>query len=722
MNAVLDIKDLSLSFPTWRGVVPALRDVSLTVGAGEIVGLVGESGSGKSVTAMSVLRLIPRAAVRIGGGSIVLLGRDVLGATEAELAALRGKLASMVFQEPMTALNPTMTIARQIVQVIRRHEPLSDTDAQGRAQKLLTEMQVQDAPRVLRSFPFELSGGLRQRVLIAMAFACNPRLLIADEPTTALDVTVQAQVLALLREQARERGTSVLFITHDLAVVAELCDRVYVMYAGRIVEHGPTAAVLRRPLHPYTAALLRSLPDQGQPRGMLAAIPGTAATAADSDSGCAFAPRCAYAHARCATLPPLIPIRSMVHPSGPTPSPNPLPQGEGEARLSAPPPLAGGGREDGGREAGFASVGMTSPYGDLAHAGACWLVAERRTPPPSTTDPVPPTAQAGAVLLQLADLRVRFPVGRTWRGTPRGFVHALNGVDLDVRRGETLGVVGESGCGKSTLGLAAMRLVRPTGGTVLFDGTDIWAAPSDALGKLRRRFQVVFQDPQASLDPRMTAGSAIAEPLRSIGLAPGKRAERALQLAAQVGLRADMLQRYPHEFSGGQRQRIAIARALALEPDLLVLDEPTSALDVSVQAQILNLLLDLQARLRLTYLFISHNVAAVRHIADRVAVMYLGQVVELGAAGDVLERPAHPYTRALLAAVPRLDNDEPVAPPVRDTELPSNRVLPTGCFFRARCLYATAGCERPQALAAFGAREVRCHRAAELRVSYQVTQ
>ncbi len=552
-----------------------------------------------------------------------------------------------------------MTIGRQIAQVIRRHERVSEAETQRRAEALLTEMQVQDAPRVLRSHPFELSGGLRQRVLIAMAFACNPRLLIADEPTTALDVTVQAQVLALLRERARERGTSVLFITHDLAVVAELCDRVYVMYAGRIVEHGATKVVLRRPLHPYTAALLRSWPEQGQARGMLAAIPGSAANASESELACAFRPRCAHAHDRCMELPPLF-----------------------------------------------------APGIDTGHAGACWLIAEGRpisVPSPAAAT-APPAARTGTPLLQLEGLQVHFPVGRTWSGASRGLVHALNGVDLEAGRGETLGIVGEFGCGKSTLGQAVMRLVRPTSGQVKFGGTDIWAAAPETLAKLRKRFQVVFQDPQASLDPRMNAGSAIAEPLQGSGLSPERRAERAALLATQVGLQPAMLSRYPHEFSGGQRQRIAIARALALEPELLVLDEPTSALDVSVQAQILNLLLDLQARLGLTYLFISHNVAAVRHIADRVAVMYLGQVVELGDADDVLGHPAHPYTRALLAAVPRLDSDEPVAPPVRDTELPSNRVLPTGCFFRSRCLYAAGGCERPQDLLATGERKVRCHR------------
>jgi peptide/nickel transport system ATP-binding protein len=321
-------------------------------------------------------------------------------------------------------------------------------------------------------------------------------------------------------------------------------------------------------------------------------------------------------------------------------------------------------------------------------------------------------------LLRLESLAVHFPVGRNWLGKPRGHVHALNGVDLTVRRGETLGIVGESGCGKSTLGQAVMRLVRPTGGRVVFDGEDIWTVPRGKLAAVRRRTQVVFQDPQSSLDPRMTAGSAIAEPLRVAGgVSRTERMARAARLAEQVGLRPQLLSRYPHEFSGGQRQRIAIARALALEPDLLVLDEPTSALDVSVQAQILNLLMELQRRLHLAYVFISHNVAVVRHIADRVAVMYLGQVVELGLATEVLERPAHPYTRALLASVPRLDREAPTAPPVRGTELPSNRVLPTGCFFRARCPHAAEGCDRPQALVPFAqspGREVRCHRAREL--------
>jgi peptide/nickel transport system ATP-binding protein len=666
-GAVVAIEDLALDFPTYRGVIPALAGITIAVAPGEIVGLVGESGSGKSVTAMSVIRLLPEGAMRVRQGQIHLLGRDVLGASPAALQGMRGRLASMIFQEPMNALNPTIRIGRQIVQVIRQHEPVGAAEAAARAGRLLSEMQVQDAPRVMRSFPFELSGGMRQRVLIAMAFACNPKLLIADEPTTALDVTVQAQVLALLRERARERGTSVLFITHDLAVVAQLCNRVYVMYAGRIVEQGATADVLNRPLHPYTRALLRSLPEAAVPKQPLAAIPGTAASPADALAGCAFRPRCDFAHERCTSLPPLL--------AGPA---------------------------------------------DPEQRAACWLVAEgapaSAAPAEGSLTEAPAARASEAPLLALKALEMRFPAEVNWLGRPQAHVHALNGVDLEIRRGETLGVVGESGCGKTTLGQAVMRLARPTAGQVLFEGTDIWTASGEALARLRRRFQIVFQDPQSSLDPRMPVGAIVGEPLAvAKSQSAAARQARIRQLAEQVGLRPELLARYPHEFSGGQRQRIAIARALALEPSLLVLDEPTSALDVSVQAQILNLLGELQRRLHLTYLFISHNVAVIRHIADRVAVMYLGQIVELGESTEVLERPAHPYTRALLAAVPKLDAARGLETPLRNTELPSNRRLPVGCFFRERCPFAAAGCEQPQALVPLaGSRSVRCHRAAEL--------
>jgi peptide/nickel transport system ATP-binding protein len=665
---IVEVQELSLEFATYRGAVRALDRVSLTVGPGEIVGLVGESGSGKSVTAMSLVRLLPPHAARITDGKIVLLGQDVVAAPETKLEDIRGRSASMVFQEPMNALNPTIRIGRQITQVIRRHEAVSEAEAAARAEKLLSEMQVPDARRVMRNYPFELSGGMRQRVLIAMAFSCNPKVLIADEPTTALDVTVQAQVLALLRERARERGISVLFITHDLAVVAQLCDRVYVMYAGKVIEEGTTGAVLQRPLHPYSRALLRALPEFVAPKQPLASIPGTVPNLIHPPEGCRFRPRCPFAFEPCGQTPPLI--------EGP---------------------------------------------GEPAHRAACWLLNEKQAP---VFEPVTPGATAApsatparAPLLRLENIHMRFPVGANWLGRPQAQVHALNGVDLEIRRGETLGIVGESGCGKSTLGQAVMALLKPTEGRVLFDGTDPWSLTGNELRRLRRRFQVVFQDPQSSLDPRMPVWQVITEPL-SIGERRAKRwlKDRARALAEQVGLRGDQLDRFAHEFSGGQRQRIAIARALALEPDLIVLDEPTSALDVSVQAQILNLLMELQSRLNLTYLFVSHNVSVIRHIADRVAVMYLGQVVEAGPTASLLSKPAHPYTRALLAAVPTLDRTTSISAPLRNTDLPSVVNLPKGCFFRERCPLAIQGCEQPQALlpTSQSDRLARCQRAEEL--------
>jgi peptide/nickel transport system ATP-binding protein len=657
---VLDIRNLSLEFSTHRGAVQALHGVSLVVGPGEIVGLVGESGSGKSVTAMSAIRLLPPKMSRITDGSIAVLGRDLSTATARDWRHIRGKQVSMVFQEPMSALNPTLRIGVQITQVLRRHESMSAATAGRRALQLLAEMHVADPGRVLRSHPFELSGGMRQRVLIAMAFACDPQLLIADEPTTALDVTVQAQVLALIRERARARGTAVLFITHDLAVVSQLCSRIYVMYAGEVVESGATDDVLRTPCHPYTRALLRSLPESAAPGQPLRSISGTLPSLIDPPAGCRFRDRCELSESRCALPPP------------------------------------------------FESVGSGM------HAAACWLAGP--TPEADPTAPAAPPAatEADAVhprpLVELIGAEVRFPLGRNWLGRPALTVHALNGVDLRIRRGETLAVVGESGCGKSTLAQLIMGLVQPAAGVVRFDGTDLNGLGARRLRGTRRRLQMVFQDPQSSLDPRMPAWRLIGEPLQVVlGLGRAALRRRTAELAGLVGIREESLERYAHEFSGGQRQRLAIARALALEPELLVLDEPTSALDVSIQAQILNLLADLQKRLGLTYLFISHNVSLVRHIADRVAVMYLGQIVELGPAAQVLDAPRHPYTRELIAAVPKLHGRAAVDLSPGDPR--SNLLLPEGCHFRPRCASAGAGCAEPQALRDLADRWVRCHRA-----------
>jgi peptide/nickel transport system ATP-binding protein len=683
MHPLLAIQDLSLEFATYRGAVQALSRIDVQVAPGEIVALVGESGSGKSVAAMAAIRLLPPKLAKVTGGSIVLVGHDMLREPERSIGNLRGKLVSMVFQEPMSALNPTIRIGKQIEQVLRRHEDMDRTRATERAMQLLSEMQVTDPARVMRSYPFELSGGMRQRVLIAMAFACNPQLLIADEPTTALDVTVQAQVLALIRERARARGTAVLLITHDLAVVSQLCTRVYVMYAGQIIECGNTQDVLNRPHHPYTRALLQSLPESGVPGSTLRSISGTVPNLLQPPQGCRFRARCDMSQERCSEQPPF------------SISNDPDPHGAACWFSQAVP---------------AEMVSVESTRGIPQRAATETGDAEAAEVPSRDV------TQRPLVTIEAAE--VRFAVGQSWGGQPAMTVHALNGIDLEIFKGETLAIVGESGCGKSTLAQLVMALLQPTEGRVRFDRTDLRALTPERLRHIRPRLQMVFQDPQGSLDPRMPAWRLISEPLlvaRRLGKPALRRS--AAELAQLVGIRKEQLERYPHEFSGGQRQRLAIARALALEPELLILDEPTSALDVSIQAQILNLLLDLQARLNLTYLFISHNVAVVRHVADRVAVMYLGQIVEVGPAGLILDDPKHPYTRQLIGAVPSLHRALAI-PALAPSELRSNLSLPAGCYFRSRCSWSSEGCGDPQTLRGLpDGRHVRCHRAEIIRTA-----
>ncbi|MFF7455061.1 dipeptide ABC transporter ATP-binding protein [Kitasatospora sp. NPDC008115] len=640
---LLRVRDLRVDFTGPRGAapVPALRGVDLTLRRGETLGIVGESGSGKSVTALAVLGLLPGTArVR---GSVRLDGRELLGLPGRELAAVRGRRIAMVFQDPLSALTPVHRIGDQLIEALRVHRPgLGRAAARERAAELLDLVGIPAPDRALDRFPHEFSGGMRQRAVIAMAVANDPDVLLADEPTTALDVTIQAQVLDVLRTARRETGAALVLVSHDLGVIAGMADRVAVMYAGRVVETAGVDELFAAPRHPYTLGLLGAVPRLDGRRGPLVPIPGTPAPMAALPHGCPFAARCPLAEDRCRT---------------------------------AEPPLAGDG-----------------------HLAACVRAGElaARRPAPAEVYPVPelpapgpplPRAQRPPVL-EVGGLTRTFPL---LKGTVLkrrvGSVYAVDGVELSIREGETLGLVGESGSGKSTTLFELLRLAAPESGRIELLGRDTAGLSRAEAHRMRSRLQIVFQDPTAALDPRMPVGDIVAEPLRAQRAAKDEIARRVPELLRQVGLDPAHAVRYPHQFSGGQRQRISIARALAVRPRLLVLDEPVSALDVSIQAGVLNLLQSLKAELGLSYLLVSHDLSVIRHLADRVGVMYLGRTVEQGEVSAVFGRPRHPYTRALLSAVPLPD---PAAERARARVLlagdpPSPTVRHTGCPFRARC-------------------------------------
>jgi len=589
--SLLTVENLTVDFQSQRGHTRAVADVSFAVGRGEVVAIVGESGSGKSVTSLALLGLLAKPAAHLAGGTARFVSEklgevDLLQLTEAQLQQVRGNDISMIFQEPMTSLNPVLTCGYQVVEALLLHTALSKAEAAARTIDLFTEAQLPRPAQIFKSYPHEISGGQKQRVMIAMAMACRPALLIADEPTTALDVTVQARILQLIRDLRRDYGTAVLFITHDLGVVAEIADRILVMYRGRVVEQGPVLDIFTNPQHPYT-------------KGLLACRPHLSI---------------------------------------------------GKARL---PVVADFMHTD-------AAGNLTARAGGSGASFVKTAVLQLRTnSDTSKTFPVEQKSRSTPEnpLLAVENLQVYFPIRKGFFTRTTDFVRAVDDVSFTIYPGETVGLVGESGCGKTTLGRALLRLTEPTAGRILFEDTDLARLPAGELRHRRREFQLVFQDPYAALNPMLTVGEAILEPLQVHGVG-GSRAEqkaRVRELLRTVGLSDDAEQRYPHEFSGGQRQRICIARALALRPKLIVCDESVSALDVSVQAQVLNLLNDLKRELGITYLFITHDLSVARFMSDRLLVMSQGKIVESGPAAEVYAHPQHPYTQQLLAAIPSDD-------------------------------------------------------------------
>jgi peptide/nickel transport system ATP-binding protein len=620
-TTTLDVQALCVELEGDAGVVRAIDGLQWSMARGETFALVGESGCGKSMTALALMRLLPESG-RVTAGSVHLQGQDTLALPERDMRRLRGGRIGMIFQEPGTSLNPVLTVGVQLVETIETHTELRGDAARRKAIEWLTRVGIPEPERRIDDYPFRMSGGQKQRVMIAIALAAEPDFLIADEPTTALDVTVQKQILDLLQTLQAEQGMGLLLITHDLGVVAGMAHRVALMYAGQIVEVAPAATFFSAPHHPYARALLAALPDAARKGEALTAITGTVPSMTGAFEGCRFAPRCAQALPACATTVPAWTQRGAQHAVRclrVEAAYAPL------ARTVTPPPV------DSGESTRLASV----PISDRAD------VDER-----------PP-------LLSVRDLRVRFPVRSGFLQRQQGFFNAVDGVSFEVPHGSTLALVGESGCGKTTTGKAIVQLLRRTAvieGSATLGGRNLVDLQGEALTAARRDIQIIFQDPFASLNPRLRVADILEEGLLALRPDQDASARRTAihVLCEQVGLRHDALQRFPHEFSGGQRQRIAIARALAVRPKLIVCDEPTSALDVSVQAQILNLLRDLQRGLGLSYLFITHNMGVVAYMAERVAVMRHGVIVEQGFTHALFGAPSSPYTRQLLAAVPRV--------------------------------------------------------------------
>jgi peptide/nickel transport system ATP-binding protein len=667
--SLLEITDLRTQIATADGLVRPVDGVTLSVEEGQCVGLVGESGSGKTMTGMSVMRLLPPGG-SIAGGSVRFGGTELTSLDDAAMRQLRGNDIALISQDPMTSLNPTRTIGSQLREAYKIHTGASRAAANSRATDVLGLVGMPRPAERLGDYPHQLSGGMRQRAMIAMGLLCEPRLLIADEPTTALDVSIQAQILALLDELRSRLSMSILLITHDMGVIAGHTDAVAVMYGGRIVERADTGALFRDRRHRYTEALFESMPTMDlDSTATLATIPGTPPKLIGLPAMCRFAPRCRFAESDCQeTDPPLAEVAP------------------GHAHACLHP------RADGSAVRDAAPGGVRSA---LVPGGP-----ERDTAP--------------APLLEVTDVVKQFAVRSTRPLQHRRAVQAVSGVSLRVFAGETVGIVGESGCGKTTLGRMLVGLERPTSGSVAFDGADLSTLRSADFRRRRRDLQMMFQDSAAALDPRMPVSALVAEPLAAQH-AGSRRSRRAAvdELLDAVGLSGDIGHRYAREFSGGQRQRIAMARALALQPKVIVADEPVSALDVSVQAQILNLMRSLQDRFGLTYVVISHDLALLKYLADRIGVMYLGKLVELGTSEQVYSAPRHPYTAGLIQSIPLPDPSRERAKTTAGLggELPSAIDPPSGCRFRTRCPLATDKCaeETPVLSADGGDHAVACH-------------
>lgn len=648
MKPLLEVKNLQVSFHTQAGVVKAVRGVDFTVNEGETLAIVGESGSGKSVTSKAIMKLLPEKIATYDGGQVLFDGQNLLEAPERRMEVVRGSEIAMVFQDPMTALNPTMTIGRQVAESVIKHQGLSKKEAQKRAIEILELVGIPEPGTRVNQYPHQFSGGMRQRVVIAIAIACNPRLLIADEPTTALDVTIQAQILDLLKDIQKRMGTAIILITHDLGVVANMADKVAVMYAGKIVEEGTVNEVFYESQHPYTWGLLKSIPDLDAEEELYS-IPGSPPDLLQPPVGDAFAVRNEFALAiDYKTQPPMFKVSDshsaatwLLHPKAPD----------------------------------LTTVIQVKERERVA-------VAKKRKS--KIIEPSP--------IIQVKDLQKHFHLSGNKQ------LRAVDGVSFDINKGETLGLVGESGCGKSTTGRTIIRLYEPTGGEVYFDGEPIHGQLKKGQeNRMKQKIQMIFQDPYASLDPRKKVLDSVAEgiDIHRLAASPKDRKDIVQNLLEVVGLNKEFMNRYPHEFSGGQRQRVGIARALAVNPDVIIADEPISALDVSIQAQVVNLLKDLQYEKNLTYLFIAHDISMVKYISDRIGVMYLGNLVELAPTKALSENPLHPYTQALMSAVPVPDPTEERGREriVLTGDLPNPMNPPTGCRFRTRCPYAMDKCK-----------------------------